>query len=108
MRFSNSWLLIVLVSTLAAAGCGTFFSRPSSLNSWPVQVGYATTNDSPATAWLRVAQAANTTYNPTPTATPINLVIGGLIGLTSVFSGWYVHRSGVKRGHDNFKNGSSS
>lgn len=81
------FLLVVLICTGLVAGCRALVEK-STAQSYPVQAGFATTNDPAVIAYLNAAKAVNMQYNPTPSREPIDLLISTLTVLTSVIVGY--------------------
>jgi hypothetical protein len=88
--FSGACVCAVLVG----GGCGTLLTPHPAVNSLPVQLVGASTNDIPLIQWEELARAVNSQVNPTPTREPIDTILGAVIGLTGVLGGWYArHRA---------------
>lgn len=89
-------VIVMIAAGLIGAGCASLLKTSTSADSYPVSSGVATTNQSPLTAWLEVAQATNKAVNVTPSQLPIETILGAFIGLSAAASGWYARHQTQK------------
>ena len=92
-----TFLILIVVVGCLAMGCASLLGTNAAPQSIPVQYGNATTNDPQLVAWLKMAQTANATVNPTSTEKPVDAIIGGLIALAASVATSYQHRQNVQQ-----------
>jgi uncharacterized protein YceK len=94
----NITFLISLVALgCLAMGCASLLGTNAAPQSIPVVYGNASTNDPNLVAWLKMAQTANATVNPTSSEKPLDAIIGGLIALAASVATSYQHRQNVQQ-----------
>jgi hypothetical protein len=88
--------LLIAGMTILLTSCGAMgraWTTPAAPTSMPVLSGAATTNDSEAIAWMRMAKATNSLANPTPTEPLINLALASFISLSSAAAGYWARHA---------------